>query len=145
MKPSQNAINLIKKWEGYRSQAYLCSASVPTIGFGSTRWSNGQKVKMGEVISMIMAEQLLMNDITKMSKALDGLKLNQNQYDALCSFIYNVGVGAFGRSTLKKLISANPNDPLIKSEFMKWKRAGGRVNQGLINRRTDESNLYDKD
>jgi lysozyme len=94
---------------------------------------------------MSMAEQLLMNDITKMSKALDGLKLNQNQYDSLCSFIYNVGVGAFSRSTLKKLVSCNSTDPLIKGEFMKWKKAGGKVNQGLINRRTDESNLYDKD
>ena len=83
-----------------------------------------------------------MNDITKMSKALDGLKLNQNQYDALCSFIYNVGVGAFNRSTLKRLISQNPNDPLIGSEFLKWKKAGGKVVQGLINRRIDESNLY---
>ena len=144
MKPSQNAINLIKKWEGFRTNAYLCSAGVPTIGFGSTTWGNGQKVKIGEIVSMKTAEVLLLNDLAKRSKALEGLNLNQNQFDSLLSFIYNVGIGAFNRSQLKKLIVANPNDEAIREQFMRWKKAGGKVSQGLINRRTDEANLYFK-
>jgi lysozyme len=142
MKPSQNAINLIKKWEGFRTNAYLCSAGVATIGYGSTTWGNGQKVKIGEIVSMKTAEVLLLNDLAKRSKVLQGLNLNQNQFDALLSFIYNVGIGAFNRSQLKKLIVANPNDEAIREQFMRWKKAGGKISQGLINRRTDEANLY---
>jgi lysozyme len=91
---------------------------------------------------MKTAEVLLLNDLAKRSKVLQGLNLNQNQFDALLSFIYNVGIGAFNRSQLKKLIVANPNDEAIREQFMRWKKAGGKESQGLINRRKDEANLY---
>ena len=146
MKPSQNAVNLIKQFEGFRKDAYICPAGVPTIGFGSTTWGNGQKVKLGEIIGMDGAEKLLLKDIEKMSKALTGLNINQNQFDALCSFIYNLGIGAFNRSTLRNKVASNSIDSTIRAEFMKWNKArvGGKLVElkGLTRRRDAEANLY---
>jgi lysozyme len=79
---------------------------------------------------------------------LHGLNLNQNQFDSCLSFIYNVGIGAFTKSTLRKKILLNPNDPTIKDEFMKWNKAtvGGKLTvlKGLTRRRTAEAELYFK-
>jgi lysozyme len=146
MKPSQKAVDLIKQFEGFRANAYLCPANVPTIGYGSTSWGNGQKVKMGEVVSMTTAEKLLLVDLEKRSKFLQGLKINQNQFDALISFIYNLGVGAFLNSTLFRKVQQDPQDVTIRHEFMKWNKArvGGKlvVLRGLTRRRDAEVNLY---
>lgn len=146
MKPSQKAVDLIKQFEGFRANAYLCPANVPTIGYGSTSWGNGQKVKMGEVVSMTTAEKLLMVDLEKRSKALEGLKVNQNQFDALISFVYNLGVGAFKGSTLFRKVQQNPDDNTIRQEFMKWNKArvAGKLIElkGLTRRRDAEANLY---
>jgi lysozyme len=142
MKPSKNCIDLIKKFEGFRDKAYLCPANVVTIGFGSTTWADGKKIKMGEVISMDGAEKLLAIDLGKRVKALEGLNINQNQIDSLLSFIYNVGVGAFKRSTLLRKVKANPQDSTIHDEFMRWVNKGSPFEKGLKRRRTAESNLY---
>jgi lysozyme len=146
MKPSQKAVDLIKMFEGFRANAYLCPAGVPTIGYGATAWGNGQKVKMGEIVSMTMAEKLLMVDLEKRSKSLAGLNINQNQFDALISFVYNLGVGAFRGSTLFRKVQQNPDDPTIRAEFMKWNKArvGGKLVElrGLTRRRDAEANLY---
>ena len=64
------------------------------------------------------------------------------QFDALVSFAYNVGVGNFAKSTLLKKVNANPNDPTIRSEFEKWNKANGRVLKGLVTRRKEEADLY---
>jgi lysozyme len=77
MKPSKNCIDLIKKFEGFRDKAYLCPANVVTIGFGSTTWADGKKIKMGEVISMDGAEKLLAIDLGKRVKALEGLNITR--------------------------------------------------------------------
>jgi len=146
MNPSQNCINIIKQFEGYRSKAYLDAVGVPTIGYGSTMWNDGKKVKLGETITLDGAGVLLYWQVNKMCVMLDALTLNQNQYDALSSFIYNVGSGAFSKSTLFKKVKANPKDESIKDEFLKWNK--GRVNgvlvelKGLTKRRLAESNLY---
>lgn len=149
MKPSQQAIDLIKQFEGFRTNAYICPAGVPTIGYGSTMWPDGKKVKLGEVISMEQAEKLLMWEIENKTKAMKPVKVNQNQYDALVSFVYNLGVGAFNGSTLRKLVHNNPNDPKIEDEFMKWVnvRQGGKLvrSNGLVRRRQAEANLYFKE
>lgn len=142
MKPSQKAVDLIKTFEGFRANAYLCPANVPTIGYGATSWGNGQRVKMGEVISMATAEKLLMVDLEKRAKALEGLNLNQNQFDALLSFIYNVGIGAFKRSRLLSKIRQNPEDVTIRHEFMRWINKGSSFERGLTRRRDAEANLY---
>ena len=142
MKPSKNCINLIKKWEGLRLTAYKCAAGVNTIGYGTTTYKDGSKVKEGDKITIEMAEDLLVHDVTFICNRLPNLKVNQKQMDAICSFIYNVGFYAFINSTLFKLLRKNSNDPVIADEFLKWKKANGQVVQGLLNRRIDEKNLY---
>lgn len=146
MTTSKRAVDLIKKFEGYFPNAYLCPAGVPTIGFGSTMWSDGKKVKLGEKISMENAEKLLLWELQQKEHSLNKLKLNQNQFDALMSFVYNVGVGNLMKSTLYKKALLNANDPTIRDEFMKWNKA--RVKgvltplKGLTRRRQEEANLY---
>lgn len=139
---SKNCINLIKKFEGLFLKSYLCPANVATIGYGSTMWSDGRKVKLGEVISLDGAEKLLMWELEKKSVCLQGLNLNQNQFDALLSFIYNVGVGAFKKSTILKLIKLNPMDKGIRDQFMRWVNKGSSFEKGLTRRRKAEADLY---
>lgn len=145
---SQNCINLIKMYEGYKAKAYLCPAGVVTIGFGSTMYQDGKKINIGDTINEDQGNQLLMWELKNKSIPLQGLNLNQNQFDSCLSFIYNLGVGAFAKSTLKKKILINPNDPTIKDEFMKWNKArvGGQlmVLKGLTRRRVAEAELYFK-
>lgn len=145
MKPSQKCIDLIKKFEGFKENSYLCPAGVPTIGFGSTMWTDGRKVKLGQTISMENAEKLLIYYIVN---TLDFVpdNVNQNQFDSLCSFIYNVGVTNFRKSTLLKKIKVNPDDLSIRDEFMKWTmaRKNGQLVSlpGLVRRRKAEADLY---
>ena len=135
-------------FEGYKPKAYLCPASVVTIGFGSTMYTDGRKIKLGDTINEQQAYELLMWELRNKAFALHGLNLNQNQFDSCLSFIYNLGIGAFAKSTLKKKILLNPNDATIKDEFLKWNKA--RVNgqltelKGLTRRRIAEADLYFK-
>jgi lysozyme len=148
MKPSKNAIDLIKKYEGLYLNAYLCPASIPTIGYGTIRYPDGKGVKLGEKVTMKRAEELLIWEVEKIATQIPALKINQNQYDSLVSFTYNLGIGNLSKSTLLKKIKANPDDPTIKDEFLKWTKA--RVNgqlttlKGLVRRRTEEYELYAK-
>jgi lysozyme len=148
MTASQNCINLIKLFEGYKPKAYLCPAGVVTIGFGSTMYTDGRKIKLGDTINEQQGNELLMWELKNKSIALHGLKLNQNQFDSCLSFIYNLGIGAFTKSTLRKKIFLNPNDKTIKDEFLKWNKArvGGELTElkGLTRRRIAEADLYFK-
>jgi lysozyme len=148
MVASQNCINLIKLFEGYKAKAYLCPAGIVTIGFGSTMYTDGEKIKISDTINEQQGNELLMWELKNKSIALHGLNLNQNQFDSCLSFIYNLGIGAFTKSTLKKKILVNPNDATIKAEFMKWNKArvGGQLIElkGLTRRRIAEAELYFK-
>lgn len=150
-------ITLIKKHEGLKLSAYLCPAKVPTIGFGNTFYEDGSRVKMGDRITRDRAEKLLLHIVADFAVQVDRLvtsNINANQRAALVSFAYNIGIGnspggrfrpvGFAGSTLLKKVNANPNDPAIRAEFMKWVKAGGVVLRGLVNRRQDEANLYFK-
>jgi lysozyme len=145
---SKNCINLIKMFEGFKPKAYLCPVGKATLGFGSTFYQTGFKVKLGDTINEQKALELMVWHLGKISIALHGLTLNQNQVDACLSFIYNFDIARFNGSTLKKLILANPNNPLIKDEFLKWNK--GKVDgkmtviRGLTRRRTAEAELYFK-
>lgn len=145
---TKNCINLIKLFEGYKVRSYLCPASIVTIGWGSTMYTDGRKIKLGDTINEQQAEQMLMWELKNKSIALHGLILNQNQFDSLLSFVYNLGIGAFAKSTLRKKILTNPNDPSIKDEFMRWNKArvAGELMElkGLTRRRTAEAELYFK-
>jgi len=139
---SANGLNLIKNFEGLWLTAYRCPAGVLTIGYGHT----GSDVKEGMTITQARAEELLKNDIRNfeigVSAATAYVPLTQNMYDALVSFAYNVGLGAFRSSTLLKKILVNPKDPTIANEFAKWNKANGVVLAGLVTRRATEAQLY---
>ena len=141
---SQQCIDLIKKFEGFFDKAYVCPAGKNSIGFGSTMWMDGKPIKIGEVITMDGAEKLMQWELNNKSYALQNLNLNQNQFDSCLSFIYNCGIGSFNRSTLKKKIRMNPNDPTIRDEFMRWVNKGSSFEKGLTRRRKAEADLYFK-
>lgn len=138
--------NLIKKFEGCKLTAYKCSASINTIGFGSTI-VNGKPVVEGQKITLEEANKqfdidisIFENNVLKLIKR----DLNQNQFNAIISLTYNIGIGNFKSSTLLKKININPNDKSIGDEFLKWCRVKGVVNKGLLNRRSEEQKLYFK-
>ena len=139
MKTSPKGIALIKEFEGLRLKAYLCPGGVWTIGYGHTAG-----VKPGMVISEAQAEEYLKADLIAFERYLNGLglALNQNQFDALISFIYNVGTGNFSSSTLLRKVRANPQDNSIMDEFLRWVYSKGRVLPGLQRRRLAEMKLY---
>ena len=147
-KTSKNGIALIKKYEGFKSKPYLCPANVPTIGYGATYYPNGQKVKLTDpAIDEKHASLLLEAMLNPYEKAVDSYcrdDINQNQFDALVSFAYNLGNSALKSSTLLKKVNANPNDKTIRNEFLKWVNADGIKLNGLVKRRIEESNLYFK-
>ena len=137
---------LIKKWEGLSLKPYLCSAGIPTIGYGSTYYLNGQKVTIKDPpITRGVAEQLLAKTAANFFRevyARTPPTLNENQYAALTSITYNIGLAAFGISTLLRKVYANPNDLTIRDEFLRWKKANGEVSLGLLRRRNEEADLY---
>lgn len=138
-------ISVIKKWEGLKLNAYICPAGLPTIGYGNTFYENGSKVKMGERITVERADQLLFHTVQQFEISVRKLltkPLTDNQIGALTSFAFNVGVGNFRKSTLLRKVNANPNDPAIRAEFMRWTRANGRVLNGLVSRRKEEADLF---
>jgi lysozyme len=148
MNPSQNCINLIKEFEGLRLRSYLCPAGIWTIGYGSTRWLDGTPIVQGQQVTMDQAEELLAMDIKRIAERIPELSLNQNQYDAVVSFVYNLGIGAFVNSTLYRKIKNNRMDASIRDEFMRWTKARvkGKLTElrGLVRRRQAEANLYFK-
>lgn len=139
MKIGENGLTLLKRAEGLRLEAYKCSAGVLTIGYGHTK-----DVEKGMKISALQAEELLKQDLAWAEKTVNDEKLNltQNQFDALVSFVFNVGAVRFRGSTLLKMIRVNPYSVNIPTEFGKWKLAGGRVVPGLTARRKAETDLY---
>ena len=148
LKVSENGLNLIKKYEGFESKPYKDAVGIPTIGYGATYYPNGTKVKLTDpAIDENLASILLREMIIPYEKAVDSFcrdDINQNQFDALVSFAYNLGSNALRTSTLMKRVNANPNDPDIKTQFNRWVNAGGRVLNGLVKRRKEEAELYFK-
>ena len=147
MKLNKAGADLIKSFEGLRLDAYLCSAGKPTVGFGSTFYEDGTPVKMGDKITKEMADSLfekVTDSFAAKVKNCIQKDINENQFAALVSFAYNVGIGNLKSSTLLKKVNANPNDPTIMQEFKKWNRASGNVLAGLTRRREAEANLYFK-
>lgn len=139
METSNKGIELIKRFEGLRLEAYRCPAKVWTIGYGHTRG-----VKEGDIITHQQAHNFLSEDLRPVEKVVNRecIGINQNQFDALASFVFNIGETAFCRSTLLKCIKANPNNPNISNEFARWNKAGGMVLAGLLRRRRAEIELY---
>lgn len=139
MTTSNKGKDLIKQFEGLRLDAYLCPARVPTIGWGHTK-----DVKMGQHITQSMAEDFLVEDIAPIERLLNGLKVNfrQEQFDALVSWIFNIGAGDFKRSTMYRLILENAKDEEITDQLVKWIYSGKQKLPGLMKRRVAEANLF---
>lgn len=147
MKTSAKGLALIKKYEGFKAKPYLDPVGIPTIGYGVIKYPNGKRVTMKdpamtEKQASEMLAQLLEQTYEKDVNRLVKVALNQNQFDALVSFTYNLGGTNLGNSTLLRKININPCDPTIKAEFPRWNKAGGRVLAGLTRRRKEEADLY---
>ena len=136
---TQQGLDLIKKYEGLRLEAYKCPAGVWTIGYGHTKG-----VVKGTKITKEEAEKLLQQDVSVFELQVINTvgKLSDCKIDALVSFAYNVGIAAFRNSTLCRKVKANSDDPAIRNEFMKWIYAGGKKLQGLERRRKEEAEMY---
>ena len=137
---------LITKHEGLKLKPYLCPAKIPTIGYGNTYYPDGKRVTLlDKDITKQQAFDMFKEVANRFAKRVDELvtsNLNQNQFNALVSFAYNVGTGNFSSSTLLKKVNRNPDDLTIKDEFLRWNKAGGKVLNGLTNRRNEEADLY---
>lgn len=146
MKTNQVGVDLIKDSEGFSGTPYRCPAGIATIGYGSTFYQDGRDVTMSDqAITKQQAENILRFTLlgfeNGVSRCVESV-LNINQFSALVSFAYNLGVTNLRSSTLLKLVNANPDDVKIADEFVKWNKAGGKVLAGLTKRRLLESNLY---
>ena len=139
--------DLIKQFEGCKLKAYKCPAGLNTIGFGLTFYPDGTKVKEGDVITQQQAEEYfnaVVDDFAKQVDVLVKSNVTANNFSAIVSFAFNVGIGNFRRSTLLRKVNANPKDPSIRAEFKKWVRANGEVLKGLVRRREAEAKLYEQ-
>lgn len=140
MEISQKGIDLIKQFEGCRLTVYRCPAGVLTIGYGHT----GADVKEGQTITQEQAEKFLRSDLVVHCNNVSGLvkvPLNQNQFDALVSFEYNIGYGNFKSSTLLRLLNQGDYKGAAE-QFKRWRYANGKVLSGLITRRQKEKDLF---
>ena len=139
LKTGNKGIELIKQFEGCKLTSYKCPAGVWTIGYGHTAGVyEGQKITHEEV------ETLLKNDLKKYEKYVNDyvkVELNQNQFDALVSFTYNLGPGSLKKSTLLKKINQNEFEAAAE-EFLKWVKANGKTLPGLVKRRKAERELF---
>ncbi len=140
MNISNKGINLIKQFEGLELKAYKDSVGVLTIGYGST----GPHVTVGMTITESQAETLLKKDLSRFEKGVDDLvtvPLNQNQFDALVSFSFNLGLGNLKSSTLLRKL--NSLDYIgAANEIPRWDKAGGKILKGLTRRRLAEKELF---
>jgi lysozyme len=136
---SQKGIDLIKGFEGCKLYAYRDSVGVATIGYGHTKG-----VKMGMSITLQQAETFLKEDIVPVERVLNGMGINytQNQFDALTSWIFNLGEGNFKKSTMYKYIVSKKDDVAITDQMIKWHNAGGKPLLGLKKRRVEEANMF---
>lgn len=129
---------LIKKYEGCRLTAYKCPAGIWTIGYGTTVYPNGQPVKRGDKCTQAEADSLLEWYVKNKIQLPSGI--NANQTAALQSLIYNIGQGAFDRSSLKKAIVAKDWKAVWKN--WDWVTGGGKFLNGLAKRRAEELMLF---
>lgn len=139
MNTSDKGIKAIEGYEGIRLKAYLDSVNVPTIGVGHTLG-----VHMGDVITQDQVEEFLRADLEDAEYAVNKyvlMPINQDQFDALVSFVFNLGSGAFKGSTLLKRLNAGLYREAA-DEFLKWNRAGNRVLPGLVARRAAERAMF---
>ena len=139
MKTGKKGLELIKHFEGCELKAYLCPAGVWTIGYGHTKG-----VKEGDVITAEEANEMLLAELDEYEGYVNNLvevELNQNQFDAMVSWVYNLGGGNLKASTLLKVLNAGDYDG-VPAQMLRWNKAGGKVLEGLTRRRQAEADLF---
>lgn len=155
-KTNPKGINILHEFESCRLKAYRCPAGIWTIGWGNTFFENGTPVKEGDAITQQRADSLFLFVLARFEdqaqKAITS-EVNENQFSAFVSALYNIGAGSSQKSglirlkdgqpsTLLRKINANPNDLTIRDEFLKWVSPGTAFTNGLRRRREAEANLY---
>lgn len=141
---SPSGIDLIRNFESLRLNAYDDGVGVWTIGFGTTKYPNGTRVKKGDTCTLDQAKAYMQNDLKAFEQTVSSavkVPINQNQFDALVSLAYNIGPTAFKNSTLVKRLNEG-NYKAAANQFDVWVNAGGKRMQGLVNRRTTEKALF---
>ena len=146
MKISARGLELIKEFEGFSSKPYLDVVKIPTIGYGNTYYPDGKKVTLNDKpISEIEATEMIsyiaQKDFGDKIFPLIKVEVNQNQFDAMVSLAYNIGVGNFSKSTLLKKVNSGDFDG-ASNEFLKWNKSGGKELLGLTRRREKEKDLF---
>lgn len=138
-------IDLIKKWEGFRAETYRCSAGVLTIGYGTTKAAGvGIDPQPGMRISEPKAEEYLRITVDKFAAAIRPAitaPINDNEFAAFVSLAYNIGPGAFRKSSALRHFNQG-NKAKAADAILMWNRAGGKVLKGLQNRRAEERALF---
>ena len=132
-------LEMIKHFEGLELNAYQCAAGVWTIGYGHTKG-----VQKGMVISEDTANEMLVEELNEYENYINTLvtvELNQNQFDAMVSWVYNIGGGNLKASTLLKVLNAGDYAG-VPAQMMRWNKAGGKVLEGLTRRRQAEADLF---
>ena len=143
-KIAKPGLDLIKSFEGLRLTAYLDIVGVPTIGYGCTNGVTKQDVINKRTITEQEATDMMMHELATFEAGVEKcvtIPINQNQFDALVSFSYNVGLGALQKSTLLKLLNAGDVSGAAE-QFLRWNKAGGNVVAGLTRRRQAERSLF---
>ena len=139
MNTSAEGIALIKKFEGCELEAYQCSAGVWTIGYGHTK-----DVEEGDTISKDQAEEMLVEELHEYENYVNeyvNVALSQNQFDALVSWVYNLGPANLKSSTMLKVLNEGKYED-VPYQMKRWNKAGGKVLDGLVRRREAEALLY---
>ncbi|WP_374424977.1 lysozyme [Chromobacterium sp.] len=140
MKTSDAGVTLVKSSEGLKLVAYKCPAGIWTNGYGHT----GPDVTPGQVITQAQADALLARDLSRFETGVTRLvkvPLNQNQFDALVCFSFNLGLGALQGSTLLRLLNAGDYAGAA-AQFLRWNKAGGKELPGLTRRRAAEQAMF---
>lgn len=144
MNISPSGIDLIRNFESLRLNAYDDGVGVWTIGYGTTKYPNGIRVKKGDTCTLEQAKSYMQHDLKKFEQTVNravNVPINQNQFDALVSLAYNIGPTAFEESTLVKRLNEG-NYKSAANQFDVWVNAGGKRMQGLVNRRAAEKALF---
>ena len=141
MRLNDNGYDELHKREGLRLKPYLCTQGVPTIAMGNTFYLDGKKVTMKDkpltIREAYKLGRVTSDNFAKQVNALLTKEVTQNQFNALVSLAYNIGINAFRKSTVLRRVNVNPNDPTIKNAFMMWTK-----NKELIGRRKSEVEQY---
>jgi GH24 family phage-related lysozyme (muramidase) len=146
MKASEKCLELIRRFEGFRSKAYRCPAGVWTIGYGSTRYADGTRVHQSDPpITEAQADEIMRATLGEYERAVDryvSVFVNQNEFDALIAWSFNVGSHAMANSTLVKKLNGKEAKTRVADELLRWDKVQGKPLAGLTRRRKAERAMF---